>query len=416
MIKIELIEEKNKLYLKRPETAVVCGNNNYEVEIDFSSDWQAKNVKTALIIVKGQKKSVEFTGNTFTLPRIPNCASFLLIIFAMDDYSAGLASTSIEIEAIPTAAVEDIPEFEDIESYAFEILKQLDNLSNGKTKVKRAETSDVAAYSPNPNLLINGSFDINQKSAFYYYTSKDTYVLDRWMASEGMEANTNKPLSLTKIEGYDVTYFRQIIDYLDSLANCELCLSIKGPDYFKSMVVSFSETAPEEDTILNSIEIKEGYTLQFLHLATGNICVQVEIAGDEEFIINYIKLEYGKAATPLLPVDYATELAKCRRYRYIIRYKSNEPFASATALNTKKLYFVIPLPVPLRTTPTISSSGSFTILSAPYTTGLKTFDLEMAGINFIKLSITGTANSSEGEVYLVETIRAGELIFDAEIY
>lgn len=418
MITINLCEENNKLFLKSPFNTVVCGNSNYEIEIDFSEDWAQKNVKTALIIVKGQKKSVEFTGNKFDLPRIPNCTTFLIVLFAHETYGPGLVTASIELEATPTAMAEDIPEFEDIDSYAFEILKRLDGFTDGSTKVKHAEQSDTAVYSPNPNLLINGAFTVDQSQSTYYYTTKDMYIADRWFASEGLIFYKESPIAIAKQEDYEVCYLKQIIDYIDILAGKDLCLSICGPDYFTSFVVKFDSEKPSEDTLINSKEISDGVTLQFYHLASGNVCVQLEIRTAEEFHLNYIKLEYGLYPTQYIPTTYGEELIKCQRYRYVIPYSAKEPFVSAVGDGlTNQLHFIVYLPMQLRTKKvTVTSTGEFELLTSPCTGKLSKFTLESMGKNFVKLYLTGDETYEDGKTFLVYVTRGGILTIDAEIY
>ena len=52
------------------ETAIVCGNTDYEIEFEFDSEWSSYTSKTARFIHGGQYQEVVFTGNTCTMPII----------------------------------------------------------------------------------------------------------------------------------------------------------------------------------------------------------------------------------------------------------------------------------------------------------------------------------------------------------
>lgn len=422
MITIKIHEENNKLYLESPFDSIVCGNTNYDVEFMFSKDWEERPTKTALIIAAGRKSSVEFTGNTFHLPPIPNCSTFMILIYANDQYSPGLVTSSIELDAIPTASVGELPEFEDINSYAFEILKRLDNFEDGTTKAKYAEVADVATNIANPNLLINGNFTINQSGKKTNYASENnTYIIDRWLGTEGMGIYFFNPMYIQKDEDYEIGYLKQIIDYIDILADKELCLSIKGrldeadSDYFVSMPVKFSSSAPEEDTIIASKQVFEGLTLEFVHLASGYVCVQLKVETAIDIPIDYIKLEYGSVPTALCPTTYAEELLKCQRYCYLIQLQRQDYFFTGTSDGNNYLFFRVTLPCLLRTTPTITSTATF-MIDDPLIQKMKEVTFLNYSNYYVTCHIKGTEKFTTGHNYLIRAQYAGSFRVDAEIY
>lgn len=49
---------------------IVCGNNDYQIEFEFDSDWDAYNEKTARFICGGRYQDVSFEGNICPVPVI----------------------------------------------------------------------------------------------------------------------------------------------------------------------------------------------------------------------------------------------------------------------------------------------------------------------------------------------------------
>ncbi len=144
MINLKIYEENNNLLFKESYSPVVCGNSNYQVEFEFGADWQAVEDKTAIIIVGGKKTAKDFSGNTLTLPAIPNCNSFLLIVFSAEGETTRLVSSPVSIDATPTTYAEALADFEPLTTYVSELLTKVKNLIDGTTKVKNAENADIA--------------------------------------------------------------------------------------------------------------------------------------------------------------------------------------------------------------------------------------------------------------------------------
>jgi len=71
-----------------------------------------------------------------------------------------------------------------------------------------------------------------------------------------------------------------------------------------------------------------------------------------------VQLEVGDTATPFEHRSYADELARCQRYLYRLGgIQSYSTIASVTAIDGSSYCSNIPLPMPLRASPSVSTSG-----------------------------------------------------------
>ena len=76
--------------------------------------------------------------------------------------------------------------------------------------------------------------------------------------------------------------------------------------------------------------------------------------------IKAVKLELGSRSTLANDVapNYAEELAKCQRYFVRYRQSNTDTIAQGVARDTTKLRFLMPLPVPMRTPPSVTPSST----------------------------------------------------------
>lgn len=180
----------------------------------------------------------------------------------------------------------------------------------------------------NPNLLINGDFQINQRNRTVYNTVG--YCVDRWYILSGGISVTPDATQGLKIEYTGNSWAIVVQDVDRDLKDgiYTLSISVDGRQYQKQ--VNLTKTMGNVDIpILNfgSARVSYGnvtnrYGVQFI-AATGSWSGSVHY-------VNWIKLEYGDYATPFVPKSYSEELFDCQYYYQKVRVQDGTTASTAT--------------------------------------------------------------------------------------
>lgn len=186
-----------------------------------------------------------------------------------------------------------------------------------------SDSENKIAQLSNPNLLINGDFQVWQRGTSFNQTATGSlYCADRWQfVKTGNAANflVNKVAGGVKVTNTSsdgvATYMVQTIEVPEYLQGKKVTLSYEGDlltskIYFNSVVKSgiggqdlgSSDVNSSTKTITATIPIGTK-ALSVMLYSTANY-----------FTINRVKLESGSVATPFVPRTYAEELALCKRY------------------------------------------------------------------------------------------------------
>lgn len=418
MINLKIYEENNNLIFKENYPPIVCGNSNYEITFEFGSDWQSVSDKTAIIIVGGKKTTKDFSGSTLTLPAIPNCNNFMLIIFSSEGETTRLVSSPIEIEATPTSYAESLPEFAPLTTYVSELLTKINNLINGTTKVKNAESADSATIAKNvsnPNLLLNGDFRINQRGKDTYTPKGSfTYCYDRWrLWNANSQVNTlTKTISLAQNDIFD-----QAIEDYNSLQGKQLTASCKLTSLSASsgLVLSIVWTGGGKNVAITSADqiFQVTATIPTTQLATVRVYIQNTTSANISFSPEYIKLEVGAVATAYSPRPYAEELALCQRYYFKLLQTNAVLTGFAFSTTEARSFFNFPCEMRISPTFTLSQGASSckiyqgSILT-PSAVSVHSFNKIGVNISFISSGLTINMPLACRFLQIVE--------FDAEIY
>lgn len=161
---------------------------------------------------------------------------------------------------------------------------------------------------PQPNLLINGDWQVNQRGFAGGALAAGSFGFDRWQAHGGVSNLSRSGFDLTLTSGA----IRQIVEPalwgVPSFASMPLCLSVEGVSGGNLEVTVGSATGV----------VTAGAGRRFVVLTpaagdTGNLAVQLApAAGAVTF--RGIKLESGTAPSPWLARSQTEEQQLCERY------------------------------------------------------------------------------------------------------
>ena len=214
----------------------------------------------------------------------------------------------------------------------------------------------------NPNLLTNPDFRVNQRGMTEYSSG---YSADRWF----IEGN-----KCTVTAGADGVLIKSAIK-LDSnahvfwqkaenpLAPGKYTLSLNVLEVsgvWSARIRTVNASGDYVDSYYTSV-LHNGIIKVSVDLSEGEYISAVSIGfnkGTEagnSLKLAWAKLEGGSLATPFVPPDPATELAKCQRY--FIRLKNAFGWIGSGFTNKTLARCVIPLPTTMRISPTVTLNG-----------------------------------------------------------
>lgn len=223
---------------------------------------------------------------------------------------------------------------------------------------KETARKNIVAGATNPNLLDNawwGSGEVvNQRGqSSVTLTGNSQYWIDRWTTTQyngtatvGLGASG---ITITP-SGSSMGYMRQVIPNGTSLDGKVLTASIllsNGTVYSGTI----TRAAGTTQVFLDSDGI---------YLALTNADMWYVRIGRIARTIRAVKLELGTVSTLAndAPPNYAEELAKCQSRFFRLKLEGNKCYGIGFAESTTSVRLMIPVPSPMRTSPTITVSGT----------------------------------------------------------
>ncbi len=267
----------------------------------------------------------------------------------------------------------------------------------------------------NPNIIINGDFQVNQKNKTIF--NDQGYIIDRWFTSFDTDATfeqTTKGIKITpRVDGsYTNLVTRLEGDAVKKYIKDPMTISCKILSGFCSQVwvgyVKKNETKlkyvvtivnPDKELVSSSFKIDaDPYEIEYIEIG-----VQAKSSDGNTLEIEYVKLEVGDKSTPNRPRLYSEELNLCKRY-----YQKLHVGGTYTGLGN-----VIPCvtnyPVQMRIIPTFNLSPN--ILIGPMVHQFNKIVASLDETYIYNMTVEPTRSPLQVGGYYM-----GSVILDAEIY
>lgn len=277
----------------------------------------------------------------------------------------------------------------------------------------------------NPNLLTNPDFRVNQRGMTAYSSG---YSADRWF----IEGN-----KCTVTAGADGVLIKSAIK-LDSnahvfwqkaenpLAPGKYTLSLNVLEVsgvWSARIRTVNASGDYVDSYYTSV-LHNGVNKVSVDLSEGEYISAVSVGinkGTEagnSLKLAWVKLEVGDGATPFVPPDPATELAKCQRYLYVLR-GSLLRAGLAEAYSTSYAIFYLYAPASFRTIPSVSFENVVLSSTKDGSVYSEAASIQVRGCNSnaVKLLVNAADSLTIGEQYELshKPDTNGSIILSAEL-
>ena len=315
-----------------------------------------------------------------------------------------------------------------VSSLVFITRAELEKRLGDKSDVGHTHTvADIADYvNPvNPYLLINPDFLVNQRGQNEYSSG---YTVDGWCIEGNkcsVRPNADGILITSAINPDSNTHaFWQKIE--NPLAPGKYTLSLN--------VLEVSGVwSARIRTVNASGDYVDSYYTSLLHKGVNKVSVDLS---ESEYIsavsvginkgteagnslkLAWVKLESGSLATPFVPPDPATELAKCQRYLYVLR-GSLLRAGLAEAYSTSYALFYLYAPASFRTVPSVSFENVVLSSTKDGSVYSEAASIQVRGCNSnaVKLLVNAADSLTIGEQYELshKPDTTGSIILSAEL-
>lgn len=292
----------------------------------------------------------------------------LIINGAMQVWQRATTATTVTNGAYQTA---DRYSFNQSNDGAYTTEQSTDTPTGTGYSLKAQVTTADASIASSQYAYIEQNIEAQNLQSLQYGTSNaKSITLSFWVKSNKTGTYT---ILFRKLSGTGVHLVHEYtIDSANTWEKKEITIS---PTAGSTSIITSSTGAITAD---NNNGIQIGWNLAFgstyngatnntwttntNHYATSNQLNWMDSTSNN-FYLTGVQLEVGEIATPFEHEGFGTTLAKCQRY-YAIRENSHATdsyyFSLLTAYNTTSVYgFISNYPATMRSTPTVSQSGSF---------------------------------------------------------
>ena len=277
----------------------------------------------------------------------------------------------------------------------------------------------------NPNLLTNPDFRVNQRGKSVYSSG---YTVDGWYI-EGNKCSVRPSVdgilitSAINPDSNTHTFWQKIEN---PLAPGKYTLSLNVLEVsgvWSARIRTVNASGDYVDSYYTSV-LHNGVNKVSVDLSEGEYISAVSVGinkGTEagnSLKLAWVKLEVGDGATPFVPPDPATELAKCQRYLYVLR-GSLLRAGLAEAYSTSYAIFYLYAPASFRTIPSVSFENVVLSSTKDGSVYSEAASIQVRGCNSnaVKLLVNAADSLTIGEQYELshKPDTTGSIILSAEL-
>lgn len=295
----------------------------------------------------------------------------------------------------------------------------IEELFDGK-KVLEEEVSTIKHS--NPNILINGNFQVNQRNSTSYTSSSSeiNYTVDRWcfskMANSTCKVDTNK-ITLKSSGTTREDFFMQYVANPNFYSSKTLTLSVKYQNLTGKFAIGIWDGSSMTKTPLTTEKTGTLVVTKTIQSACTSISCEFlkELSTTVSVEILSAKLEVGTTPTTFIQRTYDEDFDLCKKYFLKIKASSTYSIlASGLTLSTSKSFFLINNK--MRAAPTVTASGNITVLIGTSYKTISSIYQDGYCDGGILLCCSGT-NFVAGQPALLSTVKdaTAYIDFDAEI-
>lgn len=283
----------------------------------------------------------------------------------------------------------------------------------------------------NSNIFDNPWFTINQRGVTNGWTAQYSVGVDRWRKSSASDSTleiTDDGVAEINDNAFSIY---QVLD--DNSTNYESIKQLYGKRLTFSALFSdgtvesgsfdlpVSDYRPSSDIPRTFISDSEKLTFARIEsYAAGNVNFAISVKAGNT--IRAVKLEVGSVSTLGMDTapNYQQELAKCQRYFVRHVSKGITPIALGFGINTGNIWVLFPLPVPMRTNPTLTYSDiNCWRYSASDSSGMvipSAISAHSASQNILRVLISSTNAITVGQTYIIyDANSSGYVDFSADL-
>ena len=317
--------------------------------------------------------------------------------------------------------------------------------ANSYSDTKKNEAVQVsmalaAATFSNPNLLINGDFQVWQRGESFNNVSANTYFADRWVFAPegGAIANISKGpngeaiINVTTGGTSSSVRYYMTDEQVKRLAGKKYTLTIDAEVDTDLTVfvgafnaISISGNQGNKKTLYANTRQKLSWNFEINYNSgtTGHIqAMRFNTVGWTGTLKIYgIKLELGEVATPFIPRPYGEELTLCQRY-YQKLNRGGSPYytvGSDVGRGNTTCYVQKALSIIMRSIPTVTVNGSWGAKTGSSYVVVNSIASDgSTSIDILSLKCTLASTISNGSIFVLQgkNDKTANIELDAEIY